>query len=688
MQEDLLFEIGCEELPASFVSAALAALPELMATRLLGLRLAHGEVRALGTPRRLAVIVTALADRQADLDEELMGPPVSAAFKDGVATKAAEAFAAKLGVPVHELERVPTPKGEYLRGRRREEGQSAAGLLPALLADVARAIPFRKSMRWGTGSFAFGRPVRWLLARFGGELVPVELEGMHAAGETYGHRFLHPQAIPIARASEYEGKLRAARVLVDPAERRARMLERLEGAAGELGGALIVDEFLVGENLSLVEEPEVVAGSFEPDFLALPEEVILEVARGHQRYFGVRGADGRLLPSYLAVVNTKESPEIIRRGNDRVMRARLADARFFHREDLKRDLASRRADLGGIVFQHRLGSVLGKVERIEQMVRALGGSLRLDTATVEHAALGAGLAKCDLVTFMVGEFPELEGQVGRAYALAQGHAVEVADVIVEHYKPKGAGDEPAKGKPGALVAIADRLDTLVGCFAVGLSPTGAADPYALRRACLTTLRTLLAHGFDLELGAAFEAAYQGYAAAGIALDLGAAELKRALLAFFRDREKGLFGETLPHDAVDASLFVASARPLDARARAEALSRLDGDTRAKLGEVFKRATNIAKDAPSGVPERGTEAAEHALYDGFFARKRLIEESTASGDYGAAFRTIAELAPLLATYFDEVMVMDEDERVRMSRLSLMGTISVTCSSLAALELLAVA
>ncbi len=692
---DLLFEIGCEELPASFVAGALAALPELAEKKLAELRLDHGGVRALGTPRRLALLVSRLAERQADLEEQVMGPPVSAAFKDGKPTKAAEAFAHKVGSAVDALERVPTPKGEYLRGVRREQGRAAKELLPAALAELARAIPFRKSMRWGSGSLAFGRPIRWLCAIDGRALVPVELEGIRAGSVTFGHRFLHPGEVAIAEPAEYVTLLRQARVLVDPDERRTTMLARLHQAAKAAGGALIEDEFLVEENLSLVEDPQVVAGSFEREFLELPEDVILAVARGHQRYFGVRGADGKLLPRYLAVVNTAEAPELIVKGNDRVMRARLSDARFFHREDLKKSLASRRADLAGIVFQNKLGSVLGKSERIEKLARALGELLGRPAAEIDTAARGAALCKNDLVSWMVGEFPELQGAVGRAYALAQGVAPEVADVIRDHYKPKGAQDEPAPAVAGALVGLADRLDTLVGCFAIGLVPSGTADPYALRRACIASLRTVLLHQLDLSLGEAFAAAQLGYADAGVPELAGTQSLdettqdtvSESLLAFFRERLRGLLVESLPADAVEAALGVAANRPLDARARAAAIAELDAETRAKVGEVFKRATNIAKEAPAGAPARGAEPSEKELFDKFFEQKDSIERAGSAGDYGAAFRRIADLAPVLAGYFQNVLVMAEDQELRTNRLRLMRAISETCSSLARLEVLAV-
>jgi len=683
MAEDLLFEIGCEELPASFVEGALNALPTLLGDRLAQLRLEHGGIRVLGTPRRIAVIVPGLSAHQPDLDEEVMGPPVAAAFKDGKPTKAAEAFAQKVGVAVDALERVATPKGEYLRGVRREKGRPAMELLPTALAELVRAIPFRKSMRWGSGSLAWGRPIRWLCALYGATVVPVVIEGIECGASTWGHRFLHPGEIRIGAAGDYVDALRRARVLVDPEERRQAMLERLHAKAKELGGALIEDEFLVGENLSLVEDPQVVAGSFEREFLEIPEEVILEVARGHQRYFGVRGPDAKLLPRYLAVVNTAEAPELIVRGNDRVMRARLSDALFFLKTDKKQPLVSRRAGLSGVVFQQKLGTMLEKAERIEALAGALGEQLGIDAATIVTAKRGAHLAKCDLVSLMVGEFPELQGSVGRSYALAQGEDAPVADVIREHYRPKGAHDEPAETVAAALVALGDRLDTLIGCFGIGLRPTGTADPYALRRACLGVLRTLLARGLDLRVSDAVALTKAAYDAQGKSLSVPEEEVA----TFFRDRLKGVLVESAPSDAVEAALGVAADRPLDAKARATAIATLDAATRAKVGEVFKRATNIAKDAPEGVPTRGTEAAEGVLFERFFSEKDAIEAACASGDYASAFGRIAALAPVLSDYFQAVMVMADDLDVRANRLRLMRAIGVTCSSLARLDVLAV-
>ncbi len=416
---------------------------------------------------------------------------------------------------------------------------------------------------------------------------------------SYGHRFLAPGAVAVTDAASYVDALRAAHVLVDMDERRRVMNERLQAAASEAGGTLIEDEFLVSENASLVEEPHVVVGGFDAAFLALPERVILDVAKGHQRYFGMRGPDGKLLPKYLAVVNTANHPDNVRRGNDRVMRARLADAKFFYDEDVERPLGDRRTALDGVMFQKRLGSVGDKVRRMERLVGILGAALGLSAATVKVAERGAALAKCDLVTLMVGELPELQGEMGRAYALGQGTEPAVADVIAEHYQPRGADDPTAASDAGALVAVADRLDTLAGCFAIGLVPTGAADPLALRRAALGVLRTLLDKGWELSLAAALRSAHEGFA--GVKLDLDADAAVERLSTFFRDRLRGLLAAELPVDAVDACLAVGADNPHDLVLRARALGAIDPDARASAGEVFKRAANIAKDAPAGEPK---------------------------------------------------------------------------------------
>jgi glycyl-tRNA synthetase beta chain len=692
MPHDLLFEIGAEELPSSFVAGALAALPGLATKRLKELRLAHGAVRVYGTPRRLTLSIEALADRQPDVSEELTGPPASAAFdKEGKPTKAAEAFAKKLGIAVDALKQVETPKGKYLVGIRQLIGEPTAALLGPALSQLVTEIPFRKSMRWGDGEATFGRPIHWLLALYGGEVVRVSFAGIASGRTTRGHRFLAPGTIEIGQASApaYVKRLKEVHVFADPEERAKIMKERLLAAARDAGGELVEDEFLIGENLGLVEEPQVIVGSFDPSYLTLPETVILEVMRGHQRYFGVRGKDGKLQARYLAVVNTAENVDNVRRGNDRVLRARLADGRFFYDEDVKIPLAQRREKLAGIVFQNRLGHMLAKSERIEALTERLGAMLKLPPDTAEAAKRGAHLAKCDLVSLMVGEFPDLQGVMGREYAIAQGVPPLVAEVIRDHYAPRGAKDAPANAPTAALVGLADRLDTLVGCFAVGLAPTGAADPFALRRAALGILRTVIAHGFDASTAQIIEQAYAGFS--GVKLDLALADLTPKLTDFVRERLRGLLIGDLPADVVDACLAAESDKPNDVLARATALNGLASDVRARAGEVFKRATNIAKEAPSGAPLPPREiaadapASEIALFQAFVDLGKALDLARAGKDWGQAFAAIAAFAPVLHKFFEEVFVMVDDEKVRGNRLRLMRAISERCSGVAHFQLL---
>jgi len=688
MAQDLLLEIGVEELPASFVAQAVEAMPGLLESRLRDLRLTHGALRALGTPRRLTLIAEGVAEAQPDLDEEVLGPPARVAFDaDGKPTKAAQSFAAKIGVALDALTRKATDKGEYVAGRRVETGAPAASLLPAVLAELCGKIPFRKSMRWSDGDTAFGRPVRWLIGLFGKSELGFEFAGVRSGRLSYGHRFLSPGAIEIASPSTYIDALRAAHVLVDPAERKQAMVTRLAEAARGIDGVWIEDAFLVEENASLVEEPHVVVGNFEAKFLSLPERVILDVAKGHQRYFGVRDQQGRLLPKYLAVVGTALNPDNIRQGNDRVMRARLADAKFFYDEDLKIPLARRRTELDGILFHKRLGSVGDKVRRIEALVSLLGRKLGLAETVIAVAREGATLAKCDLVSLMVRELPELQGEMGAAYGLAQGLNPAVAAVIADHYLPRGADDATARDDAGALVALADRLDTLVGCFAIGLLPTGAADPLALRRAAIGLLRTLLDKQWRLGLSAAIHAAYTTFV--GVKLDLGADATSDKLTGFLRQRLRGVLSE--PGDVVDACVAASADDPYDVQLRAAALGKIEESARASAGEVFKRAANIAKDAPPGelkppaAVQPEVHPTEQRVFDAFQTLKGALSGGTTAADYERSLSAIATFAPILAQFFEDIFVMVEELPLRNNRLHLMRDIHQACSRFANFNLL---
>ncbi len=691
MAQDLLLEIGVEELPASFVTGAVQSLPKLLADQLGALRLEHGAVTAAGTPRRLMVCAKAVAERQEDLDEEVVGPPARVAFdKDGKPTRAAESFAQKSGVALDALYTVEQKKGTYVAARRVEQGQLAERLVPGALKNVCHSISFRKSMRWSDGDTTFGRPVRWLCALFGDSIVKFDFADLSSSNITYGHRFLAPGALALAHPGDYVALLRQAHVIVDVPEREGLMNERLRQTAEGIGGVLIDDPFLVGENASLVEDPQVVAGSFEDRFLELPERVILDVARDHQRYFGVRDAAGKLMPKYLAVVNTAQVPENVRRGNDRVMRARLADAKFFFDEDQKRPLEGRIQELEGVLFQKRLGSVGKKVERITALSVKIGELLGLEQAQIEAARAAARLCKCDLVTLMVGEFPELQGEMGRAYALLQGVQPPVADAIAEHYQPKGASDPTAPSAAGAVVAIADRLDTLVGCCAINIMPSGSADPLGLRRAAIGLLRTLIDHEWSLDVGDLIRAAHAELE--GVELDLDVGETLHKLSGFLRHRLRGVLSETSPQDAIDACLDADASRPYDVALRARALSVMDAAQREQVGEVFKRAANIAKEAPDGEPlepasvSRDVHDSERALYGAYLALGSSLKEAEGSRDYGRVLAAISEFAPVLGKFFDDVFVMTDDVAVRENRLRQMAAIHRICSQFASFNLLA--
>ncbi|MFW6066717.1 MAG: glycine--tRNA ligase subunit beta [Myxococcota bacterium] len=685
--EDLLLEIGVEELPASFVREALSAMPELLTSLLEAANLARDAsrpIRALGTPRRLALWVPGLSTRTQEVRQTVVGPPKRVAVADdGSWTKAALGFAKKNGVSEGDLrlESVEGRGGEYVVVRRTFEPEPAGSVLAARIPGLVAQIPFRKSMRWGDGDMAFGRPIHWIVALHGDQVIELELAGVRAGRTTYGHRFLAPEPIELGHASEYEGRLAGAHVIVDPDVRRAHMREALDQAARRLGGVLVEDEFLMQECVSLVEEPFVVPGRFDEEFLKLPEAVVVSVMRDHQRYFAVRGLEtGRLLPRYLNVVNTANDPETVARNNDRVLRARLADARFFVREDLKKPLESRVAELDRVVFQNELGSLGQKVARVADLTELLGAGVSgYDAAKGRQAAR---LCKVDLVTLIVGEFPELQGEMGRFYALEEGVDAEVADAVRDHYLPRGASDAVPGNVVGAVLGVADRIDTLVGFFGVGLSTSGSADPYGLRRAALGVVRTALEGPIDVRLAEALRHAYRLYDGARLAPE---EDVLQKLDAFFRARLRAHYRGSYPADVAEACLGAwdgDSCRDLDARMRAVNAFRERPEFES-LSVAFKRTFNIAKDAPAGEPDPTLlqEDAERALAEQLAASRPAIREAVDAGDYDRALKTVArDLRDPIDRFFDDVFVMVEDDRLRQNRLRLLGGIARVLTDIA--------
>jgi glycyl-tRNA synthetase beta chain len=681
--QSLLLEIGAEELPSSFVDGALAALPGIVADELAKARLSHADVRALGTPRRLAVQVRGVAIQQLDLDEEVVGPPEAVAFKDGKATRAAEAFATKLAAPLGSLvvlEKAAGPKqkaGRYVVGRRVEAGRRAMDLLGSVLFSVCAAIPFRKSMRWGNLETPFGRPVQWLVALFGTELVPLSFAGVHSGRASRGHRFLAPARFDVTSPDTYVPQLRERHVLADRAERVRTMTDRLEEQARSLGATYDSESALIDENASLVEEPYVIAGSFDAELLHLPAAVIRAVARGHQKYFCVQTSDDELLPHYLAVVNTANRPDLIAQGMDRVMRARLADARFFWQEDLKTPLDRRAERLGGIVFHNRLGTVREKVDRILRLSENIGRLLSLDEEARGALRRASLLCKSDLVTLMVGEFPELQGTMGRAYASMGGESSMVADAIRDHYKPVGAQDDVAPGDVAATLALADRFDTLAGCFAVGLAPTGTADPFALRRACIGVLRTMLDRGYSaLSFCDLARSAYAGFD--GVKLDLTQQETGAKLEQFATDRLRGLLAGATSPAVADAVIMGSGPAALDnvvgAAARARALQTVVDASEPWLDKaktVAKRLTGISREAQPKL-HSAASFAQSAKADDAVIQRLIADLDAATGSLVTesavrdALMSMERVATELDRIFVETLVNDPADPFTLARL----------------------
>ncbi len=675
---ELLFEIGAEEIPAGFLARALAELGPLAEQRLTAARLAYTRVITLGTPRRLALIVEGLAERQPDLEEVVSGPPKKAAYDAaGKPTKAAEAFAAKHGVAVSALELVTTDKGEYLSARRHERGLPTLELLPALLSGLLRAIPWKKSMRWAAYEESFARPVHWLIALYGGERVALEFCGVKSGNRTRGHRFMAPAELEVASAREWQDKLEQAFVIVDPAKRRVLIEAELLRLATEAGARVRPDPALLDEVANLVEWPVGICGSFDQEFLAIPPEVIVSAMRAHQRYFAMEDGAGKLAARFCTIAGTvTRDASRVRAGNERVLRARLSDARFFFEEDRKVRLEERAARLDGVVFQAKLGSIGAKVKRVGEVAAWVATQVapQLSAADVARAA---HLCKADLVSHMVGEFPDLQGVMGRAYALLQGESAVVADAILEHYLPRGAGAELPAGDLGAVIGIADRIDTMVGCFGVGLVPSGSADPYGLRRAAIAILGITLGRKWRLPLPGLIDAAITAYG--GGLPAAGKAALPGQVMDFLKTRLRGLVIEAhqLPGDVVDAVLEARSDDAVSAEARARALGRMRARADFEpLGVAFKRVANILKgQAAGGAPDpaRFTVDAERALWTAF-GEVQLRAKGKADGfDFEGALAELATLKPAVDKFFDDVMVMDKDEALKKNRLALMGTVN---------------
>jgi len=673
--EDFLVEIGTEELPPKALRSLMVAFGEKLVAGIDDVRLSHGETKAFASPRRLAVLVTDLAARQQDRKVEQKGPPVKIAFDDdGKPTPAATAFARKCGVDVAELGRNKTDKGEWLAFESVEKGKAVADLLPGLIENALGALPIPRRMRWGAGDAEFVRPVHWIILLHGKTTIAASVMGIDAGNQTRGHRFHSSGPITINSPGTYLDTLEKEGYVIADFERRREMVRTgVDSAAHDAGGHVVDGESLYDEVASLVEWPVPVLGGFDEKFLELPREAVISTLTGHQRYFPVADEDGRLLSKFITVANLEsKDPDQVRDGNERVIRPRLADAAFFWDSDRRKSLASRADNLREVVYQQGLGSLFDKSQRVAEIAKWFALALERESEAVERAA---AIAKCDLLTGMVGEFPELQGTMGGYYAAADGESEAVAAAIGEQYRPRFAGDAIPGSRDGQLLAAADKLDTLAGVFSLGKKPSGNRDPFGLRRAALGIVRILIEGGLDIDLKALISVAVDAQPQGKLENDEVAADvygfLTDRLRRYFLDRDAGLKTETF-----DAVMVRQPSSLLDFDRRLAAVqtfARLE--QAASLAAANKRIANILRKAgdPSGLSVEKKllqDDAELALFSALESAQEKVKPLFAVRSYAEALNELADLRDPVDRFFDDVMVMADDEGIRNNRLALLG------------------
>ncbi|MDF3018959.1 MAG: glycine-tRNA ligase [Steroidobacteraceae bacterium] len=682
---DFLVELGTEELPPLALPELQKAFAEGIRSGLADAGIPHGALKSFATPRRLAVLVIGVGAMQVAQSLKLKGPPVNAAFdKAGQPTTAAIKFAEKCGVAVDALKRVVEGKGEFLYFEGEKPGLSTVSLLPGIVQKSLDALPIPKRMRWGSSTAEFVRPVHWLVLLFGGDVIPARILDTDAGRATRGHRFMAPADLSLVQPRDYEATLRDnGFVLADFAVRREKIREQVAAAAGSLTGEALLDEKLLDEVTALVEWPSPVTGSFEGRFLDLPREVLISTLQQHQRYFAVQNSAGKLLPHFITMSNIESrDPSKVRAGNERVVRPRLSDAAFFWSQDRKQKLADRRPALDAVTFQAKLGSVGDKTRRVATLAGEIALLIDADQATAVRAA---ELAKCDLLSNMVGEFPELQGIMGRYYATADGEPAEVCAAIDEHYLPRGAGGSLPGTGAGVAVALADKLDTLAGIFAIGQKPSGTKDPFGLRRAAIGALRILVEKKLDIDLRALVTRAcalqpVQGANASAEVWDFMVERLRAYFIDASGADSSGPGITTEMFDAVRASEPVS---PLDFRARLDALASFlalpeaESLTAAnkRIANILKKSTSVTPDGTRATPvaaqvELLREPAEKALHEALAEALPDVERALGKGNYAGALTRLAKLRPTVDAFFDGVMVNAEDPALRNNRLALLA------------------
>lgn len=668
----LVVELGVEELPPAAIDTLSDAFAEGIRRGLTAADITHGQIHAYATPRRLAVQIAELEGRQPDRDIERRGPALAAAFKEGQPTRAAEGFARSCGVTVDELIHLETDKGTWLGFREQQPGESTTALLPEIVRQAIAALPVPKNMRWGSSRVEFSRPAHWLVMLYGSDVVPAEALGLNAGRTSRGHRFHAPAGLDLAHADDYLKTLEDAWVLADRARRRERIREQVLAEAEVQDAPAVIDEDLLTEVSGLVEWPVALTGSFDERFLDVPAECLISSMKANQKYFHLLDGQGRLKPLFITIANIdSQDPQQVIEGNERVIRPRLADAAFFYDTDRKRSLASRIDELSGVVFQKQLGTLADKAHRSAAVAAFIAGRIG---GEVSQARRAAELAKCDLVTEMVQEFPELQGIMGHYYAVHGGESEEVAAALEEQYLPRFAADAIPQTRTGLALALADRLDTLTGIFGIGSRPTGTKDPFALRRTTIGVLNILIEGELDLDLRELLELSAAQHQELPYAQGL-----VEDVMNYMLDRFRA-WGQD---EGIEAEVYLAVrarpvTRPLDFARRLRAVhafSRRDEAT--ALAAANKRVSNIlAKQAHDGStrvdPDLLQEPAERALHEALFERREAVMPLFAEGRYSEALDFLASLRGPVDAFFDQVMVMAEDPAICDNRLSLLANL----------------
>ena len=675
----LLIEIGAEEIPAGYIAPALTSLSDLLSAKMSAARIDHGHFRTYGTPRRLVVEVSDVAEKQTALTAEMTGPPARVGFDgDGNPTVAAEKFAEKVGVPVSRLKVVNTARGAYLSARRVERGLATRTVLKGILPEVITAISFPKTMHWGDLNIFFARPITSVLALFADKVISFSVGNIKSNRFTYGHSFMQPGRIRIDVAADYVEKLRAADVIADVHERRNLVKQTVSEAARRAGGEVLVDEELIDIVTNLVEYPVAAAGSFDARFLEIPREILITAMREHQKYFAVVDGQQQLMPNFVAVNNTRtKDMDLVARGHERVLRARLSDAEFFYQSDLDISPEARLEKLKSVLFQAKLGSMYEKSLRVVAIAEFLADAVAADPAFMAQIQRAALLCKSDLVSQVVIEFTKLQGVMGRVYAAAAGEAPAVASAIEEHYRPTYSGGPLPTSRIGALLSIADKIDSICGCFSVGLVPTGAADPYALRRQGIGIIQIMLDQGFGFSLSALIDFTLARFTKKAMA---PARETAAQIHGFLGSRMGHLLVEEgFSKDVVAAITAVSVDHVPTVWNRVKALEKLKAEPGFQpLATAFKRVVNIMKKTDlSKVAAVDTglfeDAAETALYEAFLTVKNSVATCLETADFDQALLEIASLRDPVDAFFEKVLVMAKEDALRINRLALLGEIA---------------